>query len=117
MMKRQTARRIYVAVYAVVSLAAFLCVAQEQEDQDESDSEESRNYGTPILQEISREERAKAARDLKRVEGRSKAFKIFLNRGKMEKLKGERLLRVLGEYDRFVGTQGPQNQQTKSFRL
>jgi len=103
MMKRQAARRIYFAVYAVVLLAAFLCVAQEQEDQEEPDSEESRNYGTPILQEISREERVKAVRDLKRVERRSKAFKIFLNRGKMEKLKGERLLRVLGEYDRFVG--------------
>ena len=103
MMKRRTARRIAFAVYAVVALAAFSCAAQEQEDQEESDSSEGRDYGTPVLQEMTREERVKAIRELKRVERRSKAFRIFLNRGKMEKLKGERLLKVLGEFDRFVG--------------
>ena len=88
---------------AAIALSGF---AQEQEGGDvvdEQDPGENRNYGTPDLPEITREERTRAIRELKRVEKRSKAFRIFLNRGKMEKLKGDRLLKVLKEYDRFVG--------------
>ena len=103
MAKLMTARRIALAVCVVVAFAAFPGFAQEVEDQDEPDPGANRDYGTPSLPEMTREERVKAIRELKRVEKRSKAFKIFLNRGKMEKLKGDRLLRVLKEYDRFVG--------------
>ena len=70
--------------------------------QDNTDTGYSHDYDEPDLPEMSREGRAKAVRELKRVEKRSKAFGIFLNRGKMEKLKGDRLLKVLKEYDRFV---------------
>ena len=89
-----------------ISLSALSGFAQEQEggdDVDEPDPSENKNYGTPDLPEITREERTRAIRELKRVERRSKAFRIFLNRGKMEKLKGDRLLKVLKEYDRFIG--------------
>ena len=89
-----------------ISLSALSGFAQEREDGDdvdEPDPSENKNYGTPDLPEITREERTRAIRELKRVEKRSKAFRIFLNRGKMEKLKGDRLLKVLREYDRFVG--------------
>ena len=68
-----------------------------------TDPEETHDYYTPELSEITREERARAIRALKRVEGRSKAFGIVLNRQKMEKLTSDRLVKVLKEYDRFVG--------------
>lgn len=93
------------AAAVAIALSALSIFAQEREegdDVDETDPGENRNYGTPDLPEITREERTRAIRELKRVERRSKAFRIFLNRGKMEKLKGDRLLKVLKEYDRFV---------------
>ena len=93
------------AAAVAIALSALSIFAQEREDGDdvdEPDPSENRNYGTPDLTEITREERTRAIRELKRVERRSKAFRIFLNRGKMEKLKGDRLLKVLKEYDRFV---------------
>ena len=58
--------------------------------------------GEPQLPLLTPENKAKAIRAMKRVEKRSKKFNIRLNRGKMEKLKGERLFVVLREYDRFV---------------
>jgi CubicO group peptidase (beta-lactamase class C family) len=86
---------------AVFVLASLRCPAQLQ-DSDVYDTETNHDYETPNLADATSEERAKAVRDLKRVERRSKAYRIYLNRGKMEKLKGERLFRVLKEYDRFV---------------
>ena len=95
------------AILACLTLAALPGSAQDKDrdaDSDETDSYESGDYGEPVLQQISREERTKAIRELKRVERRSRKFRIFLNRGKMERLKNERLVKVLKEYDRFVAT-------------
>ena len=92
-----------VALAVGVAASALSGFAQEQDVEDESDPGENRNYGTPDLPETTREERTRAIRELKRVERRSKAFGIFLNRSKMERLKGDRLMKVLKEYDRFVG--------------
>lgn len=86
---------------AVLVLASLRCPAQLQ-DSDVYDAETNHDYETPNLADATSEERTKAVRDLKRVERRSKAYRIYLNRGKMEKLKGERLFKVLKEYDRFV---------------
>ena len=53
------------------------------------------NYTTTV--------RMEAVRRLKRVERRSKKLGFRLNRGKMEKLKGDRLFMVLEAFDNFVG--------------
>ena len=97
------ARRCVALAVAAVAIALSGFAQEQEDDADEPDPGENRNYGTPDLPEITREERTRAIRELKRVERRSKAFRIFLNRGKMEKLKGDRLLKVLREYDRFIG--------------
>ena len=109
MAKRSAANALASAILPVcLAFAAFSAYAQDEEnagnagDAEETDPSENRNYGTPVLPEITREERVRAVRELKRVEKRSKRFGIFLNRGKMEKLKGDRLMKVLKEYDRFV---------------
>ena len=97
--------RALAAAAVAIALFALSGFAQEQEggdDVDEPDTGENKDYGTPDLVEATREERTRAIRELKRVEKRSKRFGIFLNRGKMEKLKGDRLMKVLKEYDRFV---------------
>jgi hypothetical protein len=54
------------------------------------------------LAHLAVEARRQAIRQLKRVERRSKKMNIKLNRGKMEKLKGDRLFLVLREFDRFI---------------
>ena len=97
------ARRALAVAAAAIALSGFAQEREDGDDVDEPDPSENKNYGTPDLPEITREERTRAIRELKRVERRSKAFRIFLNRGKMEKLKGDRLLKVLKEYDRFIG--------------
>lgn len=91
-----------VALAVGMAFYAFPAFAQKQDDVDETDTNESHDYDVPDLPKTSPEVRARAIRELKRVEKRSKAFGIFLNRGKMEKLKGDRILKVLKEYDRFV---------------
>ena len=76
-----------VAAIAIgMAFSAFPGFAQGQE---KTDTGYSHDYDVPDLPEMSPEVRAKAVRELKRVEKRSKAFGIFLNRGKMEKLKGQ----------------------------
>ena len=86
-----------VTVFAF-SLAALLGRGQEP------DTSDTRNYDDePALVLTTPEERTKAVRALKRVEKRSKRLGFVLNRGKMEKLKGERLFKILAEYDRVVG--------------
>lgn len=69
-----------------------------------ADDETSRYAGRddPVLPLVSPETRVKAIRDLKRCDRRAKNFNISLNRGKMEKLKGDRLFKVLAAYDRFL---------------
>jgi len=91
-----------VAVAVGIALSAFRGFAGDEDKSTGTESGESHDYGVPELPQISPEVRAKAVRELKRVEKRSKAFHIYLNRGKMEKLKGDRILKVLKEYDRFV---------------
>lgn len=56
----------------------------------------------PLLSLATREDRAKAIRALKKVERRSKNLGVLLNYGKMEKMKGDRLFKVLSEYERFI---------------
>ena len=57
----------------------------------------------PDLGNYTPEMRAKAVRELKKIERRSRRLGINLNRGKMESMKGERIFRVLSSFDRFVG--------------
>ena len=103
---KRSAANAFAFVFLVgLSFAVSSAFAKDEEDAgdtEETDPSENRNYGTPDLPEITREERVRATRELKRVEKRSKKLGIFLNRGKMEKLKGDRLMKVLKEYDRFV---------------
>lgn len=81
-----------------LTLGALLFLAVGADDETGYDDE-------PALPLVTPETRSKALRRLKRVERRSRKFGIILNRGKMEKLKkGDRLFKVLEEYDRFVST-------------
>ena len=84
-------------------VASFLALSVIADDEDD-DSFRSHEDETaePELALITPEERVKAIRELKRVERRSKKLGIFLNRGKMEKIKGDRLAKVLQSYDRFI---------------
>ena len=93
---------------AVRAFLLFLCVASiglpaPAQEKSDDDTGSSYDYEPPALPEMTREERTAAVRELKRVERRSKKFGIFLNRGKMEKIKGDRIRKVLREFDRFVG--------------
>ncbi|MBQ2631990.1 MAG: serine hydrolase [Kiritimatiellae bacterium] len=105
--RKSAAKALDLILSASLAFVVFSAFAQDEEnagdtENTETDPSANRNYGTPDLPEITREERVRATRELKRVENRSKRFGIFLNRGKMEKLKGDRLMKVLKEYDRFI---------------
>ena len=106
--RRSAAKAFALKLSASLAFAVFSAFAQGEENSESTENSEetdpgaNRNYGTPDLPEVTREERVRATRELKRVEKRSKRFGIFLNRGKMEKLKGDRIMKVLKEYDRFV---------------
>ncbi len=95
-------RNLRIACIAL-AVSVFSAFAQDTGVDDGTDPGGYRDYGTPDLPQITKEEKVKAVRHLKRVERRSKKLGIFLNRGKMEKLKGDRLFKVLKEYDRFIG--------------
>ena len=88
-----------VATCLLLSFAPLAMADGEDDDKFRSHEDETHE---PTLALITPEERVKAIRELKRVERRSKKFGIFLNRGKMEKLKGDRLPKTLQAYDRFV---------------
>ena len=85
-------RKIAAAAIGVAALAVFCDSSQASETE----------IADPAFVQLSPEERIKAQRALKKVERRSKRLGIALNRGKMEKLKGARLVNVLKEYDRFI---------------
>lgn len=80
----------------------FAPLAMADDDDDDILKSHEDETAEPTFALITPEERVKAIRELKRVERRSKKFGIFLNRGNMEKLKGDRLLKTLQAYDRFV---------------
>ena len=94
-------RDTFLFVLTSASLA-FSAVAQGTDTSTYS-SGYGETSGDPPLAQLTPEERTKAIRELKRIERRSKKYGIILNRGKMERLKGDRLVKVMNEYDRFMG--------------
>lgn len=94
-------RRLLIALAAALALFASRGAASGDDTPDDG-----RLYpptdAAPELVQLSPEEKRIATRELKRVEKRSKKFDIFLNRDKMEKMKGDRLAKVLAAYDRFI---------------
>lgn len=84
-------------ILALGILCAGIVPAQGGDVRDYSDE-----GSEPELVQLTPEERVKAVRALKKVERRSKKLGIALNRGKMEKMKGARIAKVLKEYDRFI---------------
>ena len=95
--------RVPIRLFAVclASSLSLLAIAEGQDDENDMQSHEDET-SDPTLSLATPEERVRAIRELKRVERRSKKFGIFLNRGRMEKIKGDRLAKTLLSYDRFI---------------
>lgn len=85
-----------IALLAVVAVRAAADDYEDYRKRVEAETE-------PALASVSPAERAKARRELKRVEKRARDLGIFLNKEKMERLDGTRLMKVLADYDRFIG--------------
>ena len=89
-------KTFWIALLAVVAVCAAADDYEDFRKRVEAEAE-------PALASVSPAEKAKARRELKRVEKRARDLGIFLNKEKMERLDGTRLMKVLADYDRFIG--------------